>query len=54
VLPAARAVREQVDWDDVARATADNPFAVVTLDLLVRLGVIEPPGEVDRAGGLGV
>jgi hypothetical protein len=43
VLPAARAVREQVDWDDVARATDDNPFAVVTLDLLVRLGVVEPP-----------
>ena len=44
VLPAARAVREQVDWADVAQATGDNPFAVVTLDLLVRLGVIEPPG----------
>jgi hypothetical protein len=54
VLPAARAVREQVDWDDVARATAGNPFAVVTLDLLVRLGVIEPPGEVDRARPIGV
>jgi hypothetical protein len=44
VLPAARAVREQVDWDAVAAATADNPFAVVTLDLMARLGVIEPPG----------
>jgi hypothetical protein len=54
VLPAARAVREQVDWDAVARATADNPFAVVTLDLLVRLGVLEPLGDVDRHRVLGV
>jgi hypothetical protein len=54
VLPAARAVREQVDWDAVARATADNPFAVVTLDLLVRLGVLEPLSDVDRQRVLGV
>jgi hypothetical protein len=53
VLPAARAVREQVDWDDVARATTDNPFAVVTLDLLVRLGVIElASGRQDPAFGV--
>ena len=44
VIPAARAVREQVDWARVADATADNPFAAVSLDLLVRLGVIELPG----------
>lgn len=44
VIPAARAVREQVDWARVADATADNPFAVATLGLLVRLGVIELPG----------
>jgi hypothetical protein len=40
VIPAARAVREQVDWDEVAAAVAGNPFAEVTLDLLTRLGVI--------------
>jgi hypothetical protein len=40
VLPAARAVREQVDWDDVAAAVEENDFAVVTLELLARLGVI--------------
>jgi hypothetical protein len=40
VIPAARAVREQVDWDDVAGSVADNDFAVVTLDLLARLGVL--------------
>lgn len=40
VIPAARAVREQVDWDEVAADVADNDFAVVTLDLLSRLAVI--------------
>jgi hypothetical protein len=40
ILPAARAVREQVDWDEVASAVAANDFAVVTLELLARLGVI--------------
>jgi len=40
VIPAARAVREQVDWGRIADAVADNDFAVVTLDLLTRLQVI--------------
>jgi hypothetical protein len=40
VIPAARAVREQVDWDEVAAAVANNDFAVVTLDLLTRLDVV--------------
>jgi hypothetical protein len=40
VIPAARAVREQVDWDEVASAVAGHDFAEVTLDLLRRLGVI--------------
>jgi hypothetical protein len=47
VIPAARAVREQVDWPAVARAVADNDFAVVTLDLLRRLEIVtgeDPPG----------
>ena len=43
VLPAARSVREQVDWDEVAAATAENDFAVVTLQLLHRLGVLPEP-----------
>jgi hypothetical protein len=41
VIPAARAVREQVDWPRVRESTADNPFSAVTLDLLKRLGIIE-------------
>lgn len=43
VLPAARAVREQVDWGRVARDVAGNDFAEVTLLLLERLGVVEGP-----------
>lgn len=34
VLPVARAVREQVDWDEVATVTAGNPFARAALVLL--------------------
>jgi hypothetical protein len=41
VIPAARAVREQVDWAEVAAKVAGNDFAEVTLDLLSRLGVLE-------------
>jgi hypothetical protein len=40
-LPVARAVREQVDWAEVAALTRDNPFAAAFLFLLGRLGVIE-------------
>jgi len=41
ILPGARAVREQVDWDEVVERTADNDFAAAALFLLGRLGVIE-------------
>jgi hypothetical protein len=40
MLPVARALREQVDWSAVAKAVAENDFAVVFLDLLDRLGVV--------------
>ncbi|WP_448642409.1 hypothetical protein [Geodermatophilus sp. URMC 63] len=43
LLPVARALREQVDWATVRREVTDNDFAVVFLDLLGRLGVVEPP-----------
>lgn len=43
-LPVARAVREQVDWDEVRSVTAGNPFAAALLFLLERLDVIEPAG----------
>lgn len=40
-LPVARAVREQVDWEQVRADTAANDFAVAFLVLLERLGVID-------------
>ncbi|HEY0950648.1 nucleotidyltransferase family protein [Nocardioides sp.] len=49
VVPVARAVREQVDWDEVAARTADNDFAAAMLFLLTRLGIVEAgaPGVGD-------
>lgn len=41
-LQVARAVREQVDWDDVRVVTAANPYAAAFLFLLERLEVIDP------------
>jgi pyruvate formate-lyase activating enzyme-like uncharacterized protein len=40
LLPAVRAVREQVDWDRLRAATADSPFAASFLFLIERLGII--------------
>ncbi|WP_433802154.1 hypothetical protein [Actinomycetospora sp. CA-084318] len=40
VLPAARAVREQIDWDRVVAETAGNDVAAACLFLLARLGVM--------------
>ena len=39
VLPAARALREQVDWDLLRGQVADNPYAGAFLVLVQRLGV---------------
>src|ERR671938_1507848 len=41
LLPVARALREQVDWDLVRADTADNDFAVAGLFLLDRLRITE-------------
>ena len=40
LLPVARALREQVDWDRVRAATSQSPFAVSFLVLLERLSVL--------------
>jgi hypothetical protein len=40
LLPVARALREQVDWPTVRRATAGNPYAETFLVLVERLGVV--------------
>jgi Nucleotidyl transferase of unknown function (DUF2204) len=39
LLPTVRAIREQVDWEQVHAATADNDFAVAFLLLIDRLGI---------------
>jgi hypothetical protein len=39
LLPSIRAVREQVDWDQVRVGTADNDFATAFLLLVDRLGI---------------
>ena len=44
VVPVARAVREQVDWDEVTARTADNDFAAAMLFLLTRLGIVAGAG----------
>ena len=44
LLPAVRAVREQVDWSQVRADTATNDFAAAFLFLTDRLGITEPPG----------
>jgi hypothetical protein len=42
VLAAGRALREQVDWDDVRCQTEGNAFAAAYLFLLERLQIIDP------------
>lgn len=39
LLPAVRAVREQVDWNKVRAQTAGNPFAAAFLFLTDRLDI---------------
>jgi hypothetical protein len=45
MLPAFRAVREQLDWDEIRREVADRPFAEAFLFLLERLE-IAPASEI--------
>jgi hypothetical protein len=40
-LPLARSLREQIDWDQVRKETAESPYAEAFLVLLNRLGVVE-------------
>lgn len=56
VLPMIRAMREQVDWHQVHRATAESPFAEAALLVATRLNLIPPPMDTARpaVGGRGV
>ena len=42
LLATARAVREQVDWEDVRRRTAGSPFARAFFTMTEGLGVVPP------------
>lgn len=42
VIPMIRAMREQVDWEQVRRATAESPFAEAALLVATRLNLIPP------------
>ena len=42
MLPAFRAVREQLDWDEVRNEVGDQPFAAAFLFLLERLEIAPP------------
>ncbi|PRI16253.1 nucleotidyltransferase [Mycobacterium shigaense] len=41
LLPAARAVRERLEWDDLRKATDDNDYAAAFLVLADRLGLTD-------------
>lgn len=49
-LPMARSLREQIDWDEVRRQTAESPYAEAFLFLLHRLGVLHGRGLIREAG----
>jgi len=51
LLRMARALREQVDWDQVRAATRESPFARAFFVMLEGLGVLEPDGSEVRAAG---
>lgn len=42
LLPFARALREQIDWNDVRSATSDSPYAEAFLVLTERLDLVPP------------
>jgi hypothetical protein len=42
LLLVVRAVREQLDWAEIRKATQDNPFAEAFLLLIERLGILTP------------
>lgn len=50
ILPVARAVREQVDWEFVAEQTRENPFAVAFLYLLDLLGILGEGAPIPLEG----
>jgi hypothetical protein len=50
LLPIARALREQVEWQRVRAATASSPFARAFFVLLEGLEIIPPQADLPQAG----
>jgi hypothetical protein len=48
LLPAVRAIREQVDGEQVRASTAENAFAAAFLLLVARLGITDPCQPLPR------
>ena len=42
-LRIARALREQIDWDEVRGRTRSSPFAVAFFVLIEKLGIVSAP-----------
>ena len=40
MLEIARALREQIDWDEVRERTASSPFAKAFFTLIEELGIV--------------
>jgi hypothetical protein len=53
LLPIARALREQVDWAHVRRATASSPFGRAFFVLLEGLEILSPADDAPEAGARG-
>ncbi len=50
LLQIARSLREQIDWDEVRRRTADSPFAAAFFVLLDGLGIVPLGSPATREG----
>ena len=44
LLQTARSLREQIDWEQLRRRTANSPYARAFFVLVEGLGVVDPPG----------
>ena len=51
LLQMARALREQVDWEQVRRATAESPFARAFFVMVEGLGVVGQEGSTPTTAG---
>ncbi|HEX8102453.1 MAG TPA: nucleotidyltransferase [Solirubrobacteraceae bacterium] len=50
LLAISRALREQIDWDEVRSRTEDSPFAAAFFVLIERLGILPERSEAAQRG----